>query len=425
MPRNHTDSKEKIPMAKRISALLAGILIILASLIPAFAAEEKESGFISLLKEADGRTLGVSFRGDTKNYPENSIEGIVSAAETGIDAVLVNVTRTSDGELILFADTDTKRMLASGSVRKIAEMTFGEISALHLKDGEGGIEKETEYTVPSLSEALNAAKEKGISLVLSADAGLLPEIAAALDKAGMLGSCAVTLNAKAGVIEEALGRCEKKPVIMGEIRNNIIFKVTSYEKKIENMGGCAVTLRTTNRYGVNYYRSALSLLEGRLRAVADLSDMLTAGSRADTEKWWDDLISRGYSVIVTKEPALFAEYLSRTADAKNGLAAELESAKEFPLPVFKKEFLNDYVKAYNDAVAQAEALLADDAACCRDLRDTCAALVKAVNDINFNYEGLEDGTAGLNVTPVSIFLCVFAVALVLSAQIFVFKKRMK
>lgn len=409
-------------MTKKLSALIAVLIIMLSAVLTA-QAETKQSNFISLLSNPDGRTLGISYRGDTKNYPENSIEGILSAAETGIDAVLVNVSRTADGKLILFADADTERTVASDEVFVIADTDYSTLSCFYLKNGEGGVNGETEYTIPLLYDALKFAKRDGISLVLSAKAELLPEIAQALTEAGMLGQCAVTLNEKADVIAEALEKCENKPVIMGEIRNNIIFRITSYENKIEEMGGCAVTLRTTNRYGVNYYKSALAILEGRLRAVADLSDMLTAGNRGDTEKWWDDLISRGYSVIITKEPALFADYLTRTEKAKNELTKELEIAENFPLPSFKKEFLNDYVKAYNDAVTQAKELLADDASCYRDLNDTCAALTKAVNDINLNYEGLEDGTAGLNVTPVSIFLCIFAVVLVVSAQIFVFKKR--
>ena len=406
-----------------ISGALLLVFSLLFLLAPGAGAEKTDGGFIGLLRCPGERTLGIAFRGDTENYPENTLEGIISAQKTGIDACLVNVSFTSDGVAVLFADETAER--TCGSNGKIAELTFDELSEMPLKNSEGGVYEKTDCRVPSLENVLTECKKLGFSLVISCRAQEIAAVTELLKKTDTLSLCALTVNDTAENIENGLKSCKNAPVIIGEIRNNIIFKLTSYENKIEALGGAAVTLRTTNRYGVNYYKSHLALLDGRLRAVADLSDTLTAGSRCDCEKWWDDLISRGYSVIITREPAKFADYLKRTQNARDGLEAELKKAEDFPLPEFKKEFLNDYIKAYNDAVAQANSLLADKSSALANIDDTTAALKKALIDINLNYEGLEDGSAGLNVTPASIFLCCFAAALVLSAEIYTYRKRKK
>ena len=50
---------------------------------------------------------------------------------------------------------------------------------------------------------------------------------------------------------------------------------------------------------------------------------------------------------------------------------------------------------------------------------------KAYSDVNANYSELEKGTAGMTVTPVRILLCVAAVAAVVTAEIYVYKKKEK
>ena len=50
---------------------------------------------------------------------------------------------------------------------------------------------------------------------------------------------------------------------------------------------------------------------------------------------------------------------------------------------------------------------------------------KAYSDVNTNYSELEKGTAGMTVTPVRILLCVAAVAAVVTAEIYVYKKKEK
>jgi glycerophosphoryl diester phosphodiesterase len=45
-----------------------------------------------------------SYRGDWRNYADNSIEGIESCIRMGVDIVEIDVAKTKDGQLILMHD---------------------------------------------------------------------------------------------------------------------------------------------------------------------------------------------------------------------------------------------------------------------------------------------------------------------------------
>lgn len=414
-------------MLKRTAAVMLSLLIIIVAALPAFAEESlsPETDFITELNNPDGRVLGIAYRGEWSECPENSLAAVEAAAKTGIDAAAVDIRKTADGTLIVFADDTTKRMLASDTVYAVAKTDFATIKDFHLKNRSGGQFETTEYTIPTLEDMLECAEANGIGLVLNTDASLLPDVSNLLKEKNMLDTVAVWVNGSVKNIEAALAGCDEAPVLIGTIRNNVIFALRSYENGIEELGGSAVCLKTTNRYGVNFYKSHLSKLDGKLRAMADLSETKTAGWRTDCEQWWDDLISRGYSIIVTNEAQLFADYQKKTQEMHSTLEKALESAKSFPLPVYKTEIFNDYKKAYDDAVRNAEALSEDAGASLNEMSVAYAALVKAVNDLNLNFDELEEGTAGMTVSAKTIILCLFAVVLVGTAEIYVYKKRKK
>ena len=200
----------------------------------------------------------------------------------------------------------------------------------------------------------------------------------------------------------------------------------SYVKGLENMSAAAVELKTGNRYGINYYRSLLNNYGASLRIIADPTTPEISGYREDCEMYWDDLISRGYSVIITDHAERFSQYKESCAEARSELQELYDKyVTNHTLPDFKDEILSDLKKAYTDAVARSEKLLGDSSSSLRDMQECYSGLFKAANDVNKNFSSLEDGSAGTTVTPVRIALCVAAVAVVVIVQIYFFKRRKK
>ncbi len=414
---------------KFLSVLLILILTIICITPVSFAAEanERTKASVAELISSDGKVLGVSSKGEWDEYPENSLQAIEEAAKTNIDFVLVDVKITSDGVLILFSDDTTERMLASETVFTISETDYSELSSFYLKVSCGGSEAEaSSYKIATLEEALVVSKTNDIPLILRCDAALIPDITSVLSEKEMLESCVLVSDGNKKELNSYLSECQEKPYIIGAKKGNVVFDIFSYAKNLEQLDAAGLELKTSNRYGINYYYSVLKKLSENLRIIADPTNPETCGARQDSEKWWDDLISRGYSVIITDHAELFADYQKRTDEAKTRLQQLYDKyVTNHTLPVFKDENLNDIKKAYTDAVVLTESLLKDPSAALIDINDAYSLLSKTANDISKNFSALEDGTAGTTVTVPRIILCVLAVAAVITVQIYFFRRRRK
>lgn len=418
-------------MKIRIPALLTAIIIAL-SLLTVPASAENENGerinsSIAQFLDNEGEIIGVSSRGEWDSCPENTLEAIARAAETDIDFVAVDVKRTLCGTLILFADDTTQRMLDSEDIFTVAETDYSILSAYALKNSCGGSnERVTEYSIPTLEQALECAVKNDIPLILRCKADLIPEVTNELIRLDSLNTCLVMTDGSKKEISAALSECEEKPYIIGSKKGNVIFNMTSYAGFLEEIEAAGIQLNTVNRYGINFYPSVVEGFSEKMRVICDVTTPEISGFREDSETWWNDLISRGYSVIITDHAELFSEYKERTSQARERLQSLYDKfVTNHTLPDFKDEILSDIKKAYTDAVANARTLLDDSSASYKDLSDGYSKLFKAANDVNKNFSALEDGSAGTTISVPRIILCAAALAAVIIVQIYFFKRRRK
>lgn len=108
-----------------------------------------------LLNRDDSSVIVASHRGDWRNFPENSVEAILSAVDMGVDIVEVDLQRTKDGTLILMHDPTIDRTTTGKG--KVSEITIDSVRKVNLKNG---CAIRTKHKVPTLEEALIAAKGK-------------------------------------------------------------------------------------------------------------------------------------------------------------------------------------------------------------------------------------------------------------------------
>ncbi|MFN6038925.1 MAG: glycerophosphodiester phosphodiesterase family protein [Bacteroidota bacterium] len=105
------------------------------------------------LESKENKILVAAHRGDWKNFPENSIPGIQSCIDHGVDIVEVDVQRTKDGHYVLMHD-ETVRRTTNGKGR-VSKYLFKDVVKLKLKDRKKNL---TEFTVPSLDTVLKLIK---------------------------------------------------------------------------------------------------------------------------------------------------------------------------------------------------------------------------------------------------------------------------
>lgn len=138
---------------------LKGILIpLLVLCFSCSQTQEKQEG------GAKPKVLVASHRGDWRNYADNSVEGIESCIKMGVDIVEIDVSKTKDGQLVLMHDKAVDRTTNGKGL--VNELTLAEIKGLSLKNGLG---RPSEFKVPTLEEAMLAAKGKIIVNLDKAD----------------------------------------------------------------------------------------------------------------------------------------------------------------------------------------------------------------------------------------------------------------
>lgn len=413
--------KRTITAAALLICLLGGLLLFPGA---GLAAKTHESA--TQLADPNGPVLGISRRGDWHEHPENSESAILAAVEAGLTMVAVDVSRTKDGFLVLCEANSAQRMLGTAT-GAVADYTLAELSALPLKNRSGGENNAaTEEHLLTPEQLFELAFREDFVPVLMTDAALAEQAAAEIKAHGAEKTAALLLTGKAKEIKAAALSLGGDVILLAEKKGNILFDITSFISAMQESGAVGVNLKTTNRYGVNFNQTVLGRFKGNMRAVANTAESKTCGAREDTVKWWDDLISRGYSVILTDDPQQFAAYLKDIDAARARLQALYDTmGSTWQLPAFKDNVLNDYKKAFTDAETEAKTLLADSSSSLQDLRDCYTALRSAMDEIDLNYEALEAGTAGKAITLPRILLCIAAAAAVLWVQIFFYKKRKK
>ncbi len=412
---------------KVLSLIIAVFSAFSLLFVTASADESRIEASMKSFSQPSGEIIGISSKGEWDRHPENSVPALIAAAETDIDFVAIDIRKTADGVLIAFSDDTTERMLYSEQTFTVSDTAYEKLSALPLRTGCGGSnEKASENTIPTMEEMIKAAGAYDIPLILRCGIDIVKDVTKKLSDLGATDMCIVMTNGKVKEITPALSDAENKPLIIGAIKGNVIFNIMSYINGLEEAGASGVQLNTTNRYGINYYRSLLSSYSAKMRVICDTTTPEVSGFREDSEMYWNDLISRGYSVIITDHAQRFCEYKTDCNEARAALQELYDRyVTNHTLPDFRDEYLSDIKKAYTDAVSAAEALLSDASSSLRDMQECFSKLNKAANDVNKNFSSLEDGSAGTTVTPVRIALCVAAVIAVVVVQIYFFRKRKK
>lgn len=119
--------------------------------------EEKKAAFA----DAGGRMMSSIHRGDYKHYPENTVEGIISAVRMGADNVELDLYLSRDGVIVLMHDetldrtTDwAKKAGKNGlpSSNEISDWTLEELRQLRVRPVAG--KQDGEYLIPTFEEAL-------------------------------------------------------------------------------------------------------------------------------------------------------------------------------------------------------------------------------------------------------------------------------
>lgn len=389
----------------RFLALAFTLIITIFSCFSAFAVTAEEA------LTAKNKIIAVSYRGNTENYPENSLEAILSAKEIGADMVSVSITKTKDNTLIL-AENENIRNFCNAEADTISDTEWAQLENCRLYDNSG---KLTDCKIVTLPEALE--KSEDIILILDISAEDKDFVYGVVETYDASDRVFLRFKENSNDIVEWVNSKEAKPNVIGIYSGNIIWNAISH---IENLSEvCSIVQYQSKNYFNVMYGSWVGdrfSAEGKARALAPAYDKELCGQREDNASGWNELIENGFSVIETNNIASLAEYAERADELNESLRKLTEKAEKTDFSVYSDVSVDNLQKALKRANEE----LQSNVSSVGELESANSQLLLAMNRLNLS-DGVESQKGALNITAGKIIATVLVGAAILAGQIYVHK----
>lgn len=394
--------------------ILSLILFTALSVSSVIAADA--SDIASDFSDGKKNIICIAHRGDWHSFPENSAEAINAAAE--YDAVSVDVRLTADGKPVLMADEKVDRMSVDGEGKsvsgKVSSFTLAQLKELYLRESNGGTDKKkTTCRIPELKEIYETAAGR-TAVMLNVQENDFKTVYDYVKALGKLDETIFRINAKPKKIIE-LTRDLDGVNVTGNYQGNIIFLATSAVKKYFAANIHTIEMGSTNGNGVLYDNFLMKRFVGSKRAMVSMVNG-RCGKRADNETGWDDLISRGYSVIETDFPAELTEYIRKTETA----ATDLEKNIDIYANTDLSPYTSETEKAFSSALSAAKKTL-DGRSSFSELTDARSALQSAHDSLKVGAK--KNVALKFRFTPGRIIAVVLCAAAFTGGTLFLRSKR--
>ncbi len=391
-------------------------LILFTALSVSSASAADASDIVSDFSDGKKNIICIAHRGDWHSFPENSAEAINAAAE--YDAVSVDVRLTADGKPVLMADEKVDRMSVDGEGKsvsgKVSSFTLAQLKELYLRESNGGTDKKkTTCRIPELKEIYETAAGR-TAVMLNVQENDFKTVYDYVKALGKLDETVFRINAKPQKIIELTKDLDGVNVT-GNYQGNIIFLATSAVKKYFAANIYTIEMGSTNGNGVLYDNFLMKRFVGSKRAMVSMVNG-RCGKRADNETGWDDLISRGYSVIETDFPAELTEYIRKTETA----ATDLEKNIDIYANTDLSPYTSETEKAFSSALSAAKKTL-DGRSSFSELTDARSALQSAHDSLKVGAK--KNVALKFRFTPVRIIAVVLCAAAFTGGTLFLRSKR--
>jgi|LSQX01.1.fsa_nt_gb glycerophosphoryl diester phosphodiesterase len=406
---------------KRLFSIICIIVLFLTLSISCFAFDEGDIWD----RESDYGIIAVSYRGYHKKVPENSKHAVRLAIANEADAVYLNVKFSSDNVAFLCADDNLSRVTDCTDETLIKDMTAEQILSYKTKNGKGGPNAEvTPYKLTALTEVLKDFGRK-TTLILDFDFNRFDDVLELCEQNKCQNNVVLVCNTDVKKYNEKLASLEYEPRTILFRKTNIVFTAIGCVNAVNDKENASVWLATSNSYGEVWRKNVTSKFDNS-RAVVCTAEFELCGRRNDTESYWNDLVSRGYSVIISDDLKGLVQFRNNSKIAGENLRRTVKDIQEnYTLPEYKSYIFLDYKKAFNEYMFTAEKVISNAAIAERDAQELIYNLNQTIDDIDYNYKVFERGVTGIKITVTRVIIAVICIALVVIVQIFFFKRRKK
>ena len=235
---------------KIIRKLIFSVVLIITVILSVFfcssAVESKKAPYESL-QRISSEILSVSYRGDIANYPDNSLEGVLSAFRKGADMVSVNVMKTADGTFIL-CENESLSNICNTACESVDTAEYEALKISRLYDNTGEL---TDFTFATVEQLIEKTTD-GMFLILDfdwEDRDWLFEVIKSNEAVDR-----VFLRTKQGAADicEWINSKVIRPYVIGVYDGGIIFNAISHINKLSDVGMPVVQYQSKNYFNVMY-----------------------------------------------------------------------------------------------------------------------------------------------------------------------------
>ncbi len=227
--------------------------------------------------------IGLSHRGNSKKFIENSFEAFNSVIQMGYKYIETDLRITLDKEVIAFHDPDLKRLFNLDL--QVKDLTFEEIA---------GLFKEKECRLLTLEDALKKFPDIYFNIDLKIKEVIQDSIKVVADMNAFNRVCFASFHS--GHTEKVLKHNQNAMVSMG-LKDVALFKFfKAYDKNIKIM---QIPLKW----------KGIKVLTKNLIQKADKCDLLVHVWTINDRNTINNLIDLGVNGIVTDEPELLMEIM--------------------------------------------------------------------------------------------------------------------
>lgn len=259
---------------------------------------------------ANKSILVVSHRGDWRNAPENSLQGIQNCIDMGVDMVEIDLKRTKDGHLILMHDKKIDRTTTGKGIPE--DYTLEELRKFSLKNGAG---HKTRHQIPTLEEVMTLCKDR---IMVNIDKGYdyFKEVYAILEKTGTVHQCIIKSSFPYEQVKAENGNVLDKMIFMPVINLNKDNAETIIDSYLKNMKPKVFELVFNNDTPEVQCLIKKVRNSGAKIFIDSLWPELCGGHDDDRavemhqqDESWGWIIGQGAKLIQTDRPASLLQYL--------------------------------------------------------------------------------------------------------------------
>lgn len=273
---------------------------------------------IAELNKVNGEVLVIAHRGEHTYYPENSLEGAISAWRMGVFSTELDIHRTKDGHWVGMHDETVSRTTNVSEARvanpnlpksdKISDWTLAELRQLRLKDDYNTV---TPFPIPTLEEVMKACDGR-IFLHLDKEFDFNKDILPVMVETGVF-ECVYLCNYIGGnhlsIIESVKETYGKTLYTLK--RTNItsaataISELRAYVRLVKNNSGI---LSPAGVFLGDFVKSSQTYNEQILNNFSkDIRVATWVLREADYESTWRKARSYNYSIFLTDHPYEFMQ----------------------------------------------------------------------------------------------------------------------